>query len=365
MWAPSKPLLITIVGPTASGKTDVAIFLAKKFNGEVLNADSRQIYRDFTIGTGKPLLRGQQKTSGRMPLARSCYDWCGPVASGRADSGRIVDGVPHFGFDLIPPTVRFSAADFQKYARRVIDGIISRGHLPILVGGTGLYISGVVDNLVFPPAPDLKLRARLERLPLKTLWRMLKRRDPQTATQLLKDGQDKNRRRLARYLEIIMPTGEPLAETQKKTASEYNVLQFGLAWPRKKLFERIDKRVDKMMRDGWLKEVRRLVKKYGANVPAMTSLGYRELAAGEPIVKIKAATHEYARRQMRWFKRDKSIKWVPGGKHGILKTYGIIDRTVRAKIHASGIQTGARPFGRKKNATSPTRFGQSRNGQTF
>jgi len=389
-----KPFLIAIVGPTASGKTDVAIFLAKKFGGEILNADSRQIYRGFTIGTGKPQLREQlrqQRTVGGRGHARAMTgagtrpptaELLTSDAPAVAAHSLVVSGIPHFGFDLVSPRTRFSAADFQKYARAVITGIVKRGHIPILVGGTGLYVSAVVDNLQFPPAPDPKLRVRLERLPLTVLWRMLEKRDPQAAARLWKDGQNKNRRRLIRYLEIMIPTGETLAQAQKKNSPDFDVLQIGLDWSRKKLFERIDKRLDRMIRHGWIKEVRRLRKKYGANAPAMSSLGYRELGAlikkyphgrgaafkralADTIVKIKSATREYARRQMRWFKRDRRIKWVRMGDRDILKIYGIINRTGGAKIYASGIQTGARPFGRRKNASRRTRARQSRNGETF
>ncbi|OGL79815.1 tRNA (adenosine(37)-N6)-dimethylallyltransferase MiaA [Candidatus Uhrbacteria bacterium RIFCSPHIGHO2_12_FULL_57_11] len=282
--------LIVVIGPTASGKTALGIRLAKKYGGEVVSADSRQVYRGMDIGTAKPV--------------------CG-VQRGRCS----VEGVRHHLIDVVDPDEQFSVADWKQMALEATRGIIRRGHLPIVVGGTGLYIQSVVDNIEPPRiAANPTLRATLESKSLPELQRMLKRYDPDAAKRI----DIKNPRRIIRALEVAIMTGQPFLSQRKKGKPLFDVLEIGINVSRSGLYRRIDERVDEQIRAGLVEEVRGLVARYGPDLSALTAIGYRQIilhlnekmTLDRAVERIKFDTHAYARRQMTWFRRDKRIRWI-------------------------------------------------------
>ena len=275
-----KPKLIVILGPTASGKSEMALSLAKKFKGEIISADSRQIYKEMDIGTAK--LKNNQK-------------------------------VVHYLIDIKKPNQEFNVALFKKSAIKIIKDIQKRGKMPFLVGGTGLYIKAIVDNLNFPTAvPQLKLREKLEKKSLKELFKAYKKLDPKGAKFIDKD----NKRRLIRAIEVCKITGKPFWEQRKKEEPIFRVLQIGIKLPKKLLRNNIEKRVEKMFKDGLEKEARNLAKKYGL-IPPLQTIGYQEWKEffegkinKEEVKKlIVQHTNKFAKRQMTWFKRDRRINW--------------------------------------------------------
>lgn len=283
-----KPL-IAIVGPTASGKTELAIQLAKKYGGGIVCADSRTIYKRLDIGTAKPGIRKK---------------------------------IPHYLIDLIEPNKNFTVAQFQKMAYQVIDDILARGKIPFLVGGTGLYIDAVIKGLSIPEVPpNSALRARLEKMSNKKLASELEKLDVTSTTKI----NPKNKRRLIRALEVCLTTGKPFSELQKIKKPPYKVLTLGIVLPREKLYENIDKRVDKMIEIGFVEEVKGLLGKgYSLDLSSMSAIGYKQI--GEWLVsdksrpfkkvveEIKQATRHFACRQLTWFRHDQSIIWVKDQK---------------------------------------------------
>jgi tRNA dimethylallyltransferase len=285
------PKLIVILGPTASGKTDLSLKLAKKFKGEIVNADSRQIYRGMNIGTGK-----------------------------------VVDknGVKHYLLDIVNPDEEFTLADYKKQAVVAIRDILKRGKVPLLVGGTGLYIQAIVDNLEIPAVPpNKKLRAQFEKEIKKSgalvkWYKKLLKLDPGAA----KVVDAKNPRRIIRALEVCLATGKPFSKLREKGEPLFDVLQIGINLPRQKLYENIDQRVEQMIKDDLVGETKKLLKKYKSDLPSMSGIGYREVGdylngvygISEAAQRIKFRTHAYARRQMTWFRRDKRIKWIKNYK---------------------------------------------------
>ncbi len=296
----SLPKLIAVVGPTASGKTEVGLALARAFEGEVIAVDSRTIYRELNIGTAKP--KGERQLGGGLKDMTS-------------EKPLLVDGVPHWGIDIVDPDQNFSVAEYQDYADKTIQEILDRGHTPILVGGTGLYFRALIDRPNFtevPPNPELRLE--LATKSNAELVEEIAERDPETADTI----DQNNRRRLERALEILRATDKPLADSQVFDAPIYDVLQIGLQVDREELYRRIDDRVDHMVASGLVDEVRELRSKYEANSTAMTGIGYRQIgefldgkvSLKEAIANIKTDTRHYAKRQETWFKRDQRIKWV-------------------------------------------------------
>lgn len=290
------PKVIAIIGPTASGKTDLGIFLAKKFNGEILNFDSRQIYQEMNIGTAKPVGEWGENAGGKVYM---------------------VEGVPHHLMDFVAPDREYSLSNFKDDAVRVIGGILSRGKLPILVGGTGLYFWGVLENLnLTETQPDLELRKQLESKSLDELVDLLREKDLDSAAVI----DTKNPRRVLRALEVVLSTGESFVARQGKSDPLYDVLQIGLSWPREVLNSRIDQRVDVQLQDGLLEETKKLAEKYSWDLPSMSGIGYRQMGyflCGEMNLDkateiLKRDTRHYAKRQMTWFKRDTNIVWIDG-----------------------------------------------------
>lgn len=302
--------LIVVVGPTASGKTALSIPLARAFSGEVIAADSRTMYKEMNIGTAKP--QGSGEAAGGMSVLFG-------------EKPLIYEEIPHWGMNLKNPDETFTASEFQVYADKKVDEIRKRGNMPMLVGGTGLYVAAVVDRPSFAEvAPDPALRIELATKSNEELFEEIAEKDPDTAARI----DAKNRRRLERALEILRTTGKRLAEVQTRGPARYNPLMLGVEVSREVLNERIEVRVDAMIAAGLIDEVRALREKYGDDAPGMTGIGYRQFTAffrGESTLKdailsLKYDTKQYAKRQMTWFQRDKRIQWVKTPQEALEKT---------------------------------------------
>ncbi len=283
-----KPLLV-ILGATAVGKTEFALALAQALDGEIIGADSRQIYTLMDIGTAKPSLEERAR-------------------------------VPHHLIDLIPPDGDLSLANYQRLAYTAINEIHARGKLPLLVGGTGQYITAVIEGWSPPEVPpNPELRAELEAFAATHGWEALFARllaiDPDAQAFI----DPRNVRRVVRAIEVTQLTDKPFSAQRQKQPPPYQVYQYGLTMDREQLYERADRRVDAMLAAGFLDEVRRLLDAgYPRTLPSMSGLGYRELAAhlldgtplAEAIMLTKNATHNFVRRQLTWFRgHDPGILW--------------------------------------------------------
>lgn len=279
-----KPLLV-LLGPTASGKTALSLELAKEFGGEIISADSRQVYIGMDIGTDK------------IPEEKR-------------------EGIPHFLLNIVNPDERFTVADFKKLAEEKIEEILQRGHLPILVGGTGLYIRAITENFSFPkedPVLREKLNEELARQGVDLLYEKLKKLDPENAAKI----HPKNGRYIVRALEIFYTTGMP--KKALREAPKWKILQIGLRPPLESLFERIHARVNSQIERGLIDETKVLLAKgYSKNLPSMNSLGYNEmiqylegnLSLEDAAQLLKKNTCAFAKRQMTWFKKDTDVIWI-------------------------------------------------------
>lgn len=290
------PKLIAIVGPTASGKTDLALALARRFKGEIISADSRQFYRGTEIGSDIP--------TGAWKKGR-----------GHKRKTYVVKGVPHYLMAFLSPKRTFTVAQFKDHVIRIGRDIAGRGHVPILTGGSGLYLRAVIDNFDIPAVPpDRMFRKRLEKRSTAALYALLKKKDPAYAARIPPN----NRRYAIRALEVMAATGRRFSEAQRKGEPLFDVLQIGIRRPRTEAYRRIDRRVDVMMRRGLLDEAKSLGKRFGRDLPAMSGLGHRQLGSflsgkitlDEAVRLIKRDTRHYAKRQMTWFRKDKRIFWV-------------------------------------------------------
>ena len=262
--------LIVIVGPTASGKSELAVKLAKRFNGEVVSADSRQVYKGMDIGTGKITKKEMR-------------------------------GIPHYLLDVASPKKIFTVTQYKKLALQAINKILKRNKVPILCGGTGFYIQAVIDGITIPEVkPDWKLRKKLEKKSTAELYQMLQKLDPIRSKNIDKN----NPRRLIRAIEIVMKTKKSIPALQKNPLL-YSALMIGVKLSKNELQRRIQKRVDKMIRHGLEKEAKRF---------PMPIIGYQEWSSPNPKDLIVRHTLQYAKRQMTWFKRDKRIKWIKNYK---------------------------------------------------
>lgn len=292
----NKGKILVIVGPTASGKSALAVEIAQRFNGEIVSADSRQIYRGMNIGTAKP-------GKGEMAAIR------------------------HHLIDIKNPDQDYSAGQYKKDAIGAINKIIKSGKIPILVGGTGLYADAVVKNLEFPEVKEnKKLRAQLEKEIIeKGLGYVFKRLvdlDPEAAYIV----DPKNPRRVVRALEVALTSGKPFSAQRKTGKPLYDALEIGINIPSELLKRRIAKRIKQMVKDGLVEEVEGLVKKYGLHCKALDAIGYREIidylkekiSLVEAVEQMDKNTWHYAKRQMAWFKRNREIKWVKNYKEALL-----------------------------------------------
>ncbi|MDD3752619.1 MAG: tRNA (adenosine(37)-N6)-dimethylallyltransferase MiaA [Candidatus Colwellbacteria bacterium] len=285
------PKILVILGPNASGKSDLAVNLALEKNGEIVSADSRQVYKGLDIGSGKI-------------------------------TPKEMKGVPHHLLDVVSPHKVFTASDYSHLARKVTDDILSRGKLPIICGGTGFYIDALIYGNYFAPVPPQpEIRAELEKLSTEEMAEKLAELDPDRFASIDK----KNRTRLLRALEIVVSTGKPVPKLKKK--ARYNAEKIGILWPMEKLDKRIEIRLDKRLNPekgkGMIDEVADL--KFPENGKGLSwkrlydlGLEYRyislylkgELNYKEMRQQLLTAIKQYARRQMTWFKKDKDIKWI-------------------------------------------------------
>ncbi|MFB6769930.1 tRNA (adenosine(37)-N6)-dimethylallyltransferase MiaA [Streptomyces sp. NPDC056337] len=288
--APSAPRVIAVVGPTAAGKSDLGVFLAQRLGGEVVNADSMQLYRGMDIGTAK-LTPGER------------------------------GGVPHHLLDIWDVTVAASVAEYQRLARERIDALLAEGRWPVLVGGSGLYVRGAVDNLEFP-GTDPEVRARLEEelaeLGSGVLHTRLAAADPEAARAILPG----NGRRIVRALEVIEITGRPFTANLPGHDSVYDTVQIGVDVARPELDERIARRVDRMWEAGLVEEARALeARGLREGRTASRALGYQQVLTAlagdctldEARAETVRATKRFARRQDSWFRRDPRVHWLSGG----------------------------------------------------
>lgn len=287
-----KAKVIVIGGPTASGKTALSIELAKIINGEIVSADSMQIYEEMNIGTAKPDEQEKQ-------------------------------GIPHYMLDFIKPNERYSVADYKRDAKKCIKEIIEKGKTPIIVGGTGLYIDSLIYEIEFPEIEvDLSYRKELEKIAekegLTTLYEKAKKIDPEAMEKISPNDQ----KRILRVLEIYHQTGKTKSELDKlsRKEPEYDYKMFAINMDREILYDRINRRVDKMIENGLIEEVETIYKKYKEFPTAMQALGYKEvveylenkLTKEEMIEKIKMESRRYAKRQLTWFRKNKQTIWLNG-----------------------------------------------------
>ncbi len=283
--------VIVICGPTASGKTKLGIKLAKKINGEIVSCDSMQIYKDMDIGTAKPTKTEQNEAK-------------------------------HYLIDFVSPDKRYSVAEYKNDAENVIDKIIKDNKTPIIVGGTGLYLNSLIYGIDYPDIKtDLNYRKELEEKVnkdgLEEIYKEAKIIDPIAVEKISKN----DKKRILRILEIYHSTGKTKTELEKesrKNGIKYDYRIFVLNMPRCELYERINKRVDIMIKEGLIEEVKKIISKYKEFPTAMQGLGYKEvveflenkITKEEMIEKIKMETRRYAKRQLTWFKSYKEATWL-------------------------------------------------------
>ena len=288
--AGGQPSVVVIVGPTAAGKTALSLALAQELGGEIVSADSRQIYRGMDIGTAKA-----------TPADRAA--------------------VPHHLLDVVTPDQALTLSEYQQMAYAALDGIVIRGRLPFLVGGTGQYVHAVVEGWNIPavaPRPDLRaeLEAFAQAAGAEALHARLTALDPVAAGRI----DHRNVRRVIRALEVCLVTGQPISELQRKTPPPYHFTLIGVTRPRPELYARIDARVERMIADGLVDEAARLAAAgYDWRLPAMTGLGYAQIgqylrgeaSLEEAIARIKRDTRRFVQQQYNWFRLDDPvIRWV-------------------------------------------------------
>lgn len=303
-----KPKVVVIVGPTASGKTAVSIELAKRINGEIISADSMQIYKYMDIGTAKPTLEEQ-------------------------------DGIKHYLIDVVLPDEHFNVVKYKELAIKAIEEILRKGKIPIIVGGTGLYINTLVNGIEFTDTNNDQeytntLMKRYKEYGIDDLFDELKQIDPESAQIIDKN----NVRRVIRALEIYKVTGKTKTQLDKESLKDvkYDYLMFGLEWDRNILYDRINKRVDLMLENGLVDEVKSIMEKYQISNTAIQGLGYKEviehlngnISYDEMVKTLKLETRHYAKRQLTWFRRDKRITW--------LKKENAVDMIIASLINSVG-----------------------------
>ncbi|PIR92876.1 tRNA (adenosine(37)-N6)-dimethylallyltransferase MiaA [Candidatus Falkowbacteria bacterium CG10_big_fil_rev_8_21_14_0_10_43_10] len=315
--------LLVILGPTSSGKTKLAVKLAYKFNGEIVSADSRQVYKGMDVGTGKDLKdyfikipNNKKQKSNKFQIINS--------KSQRKFKFQILK-VPYHCIDVVSPKTEFNLAKYVKLANRAICDVQRRGKLPILVGGAGLYAQAVVDMYNLTGAkPDKKLRERLEKMPIEKLRKLLRKLDRNY------DGNLDNKRYLIRYIEIVSQSKKKLKKLVVKKGSAHDCLVLGIKFPREEINKRIDKRlIERIEREDMIGEVKSLHQQ-GVSWKRLESFGleYRfvsqylqgKLGREEMAEKLKIAIHQFAKRQMTWYRRwekqGRTIKWINDYREG-------------------------------------------------
>ena len=287
-----KPKIICIVGPTASGKTALSIELAKQVNGEIISSDSMQIYKDMNIGTAKVTKEEMQ-------------------------------GIQHYLIDFVSPNERYSVSNFKKDAENAIEEILMKGKVPIIAGGTGLYIDSLIYGIEYPEMElDKEYRNFLMKCAeteegLKKIWKEAKKVDEEAVKKISPN----DKKRIIRILEIYQATGKNKTEQERLSrinGIKYDFKVFAMDMNREKLYERINRRVDLMLEQGLVEEVKALKEKYECFPTAMQGLGYKEVVQylrnedtyEEMVEKIKQETRRYAKRQMTWFRKNKQTTWL-------------------------------------------------------
>ncbi|KFD42076.1 tRNA delta(2)-isopentenylpyrophosphate transferase [Peptococcaceae bacterium SCADC1_2_3] len=291
------PPLIVITGPTATGKSALGVEVAKQLGGEIISADSILIYRSMNIGTAKPTLEERQ-------------------------------GIPHYMIDLVDPDEKYSVALYQSQATKCIEDIIERGKIPLLVGGTGLYIRALTEQYSFPGTENnhefrQSLVRQAQKYGQEALHARLAQIDPVTATRL----HPNDLKRVIRALEVYYLTGKPFSYFQKSGQKcKYNLIMYGINMERQLLYRKIEERVDKMIRLGLVEEVQNLLNKgYDIGLTSLQGLGYKEIITylkgentlAEAIYLLKRNTRRFAKRQLTWFKKDQRILWLKVEKNNI------------------------------------------------
>jgi tRNA dimethylallyltransferase len=283
--------VIVICGPTASGKTALSIELAKKINGEIISADSMQIYKDMNIGTAKPSEEEKQ-------------------------------GIKHYLLDFVSPDERYSVAEYKKDAKQAIKEILNKGKTPIIVGGTGLYVDSLIYEIEYNDIEiDENYRNELEDIIQKEGLEKLYKMAIDIDAKAMEKISPNDKKRIMRVLEIYKATGKTKTEQEeesRKNPPEYDYKVFALNWERNQLYERINRRVDIMIEQGLIEEVENILKKYNKFPTAMQGLGYKEVVQylngdytkEEMIEKIKMETRRYAKRQLTWFRKNKQTIWL-------------------------------------------------------
>ncbi len=307
----NKIPIIVVAGPTASGKTGLAIDIAKKYDGEIVNADSMQIYKYMDIGTAKPTL------------------------AERAE-------VAHHLVDFVDPKEEFSVADYTDLAHKKIDDIIKRGKMPVVCGGTGLYISSLIDDVTFGEVKtDYAMREELEKTAkeqgVEVLMQMLKEFDEESAKTI----HPNNRRRVIRAIEFYKLTGVPISQHKQMTQkqeSRYNPLIMIIDHDREKLYERINLRVDMMIEEGLIDEVANLLDMgYTKDMNSMKGIGYKEIieylkgecTLCEAIEAVKQGSRRYAKRQLTWFRRDERVNYIDAQSDVKESAYKLIEEWIK------------------------------------
>lgn len=283
------PKIVVVAGPTASGKSNLALSLAQEFKGELICSDSMQVYRQMDIGTAKPTLKEQKL-------------------------------VQHHQLDLIDPDEHYSAGQYERDTSRIIKQIQERSHLPIVVGGTGLYYRALMYGISNIPEIPESLRKEVlswqEEHGTSYCWKQLQKHDPQGADRLHQN----DTARILRNLEVVLATGTTLSTFQLQQPfgeARYQFLAVALEWERHVLYERINQRTRKMLEFGWIAEVESLLSRYSPDLKPLQAIGYREIVQylqnkleWEPLLQeIQKRTRQYAKRQMTWFSREAEIKW--------------------------------------------------------
>ncbi|HLD28162.1 MAG TPA: tRNA (adenosine(37)-N6)-dimethylallyltransferase MiaA [Patescibacteria group bacterium] len=291
--------LIVILGPTATGKTKVAARLAVKFNGEIISADSRQVYQGMDIGTGKDLDDYVVKRKTHSAKRKT---------------------ISYHLIDVVGPKTEFNVAKYQKLAYQAIDNVLSRGKVPFLVGGTGLYIDAVVNGYAFSVTHSAKrktqnIRDRLNKLSLRQLLARLKKVDLETYQVI----DHKNRRRVQRALEIYYISGKPKSAKSPNQLPPYEILVLGIKYPLQEIYQKIDSRLGKRMKQGMISEIKNLRRQrvswqrlddFGLEYRWVANYLRGKISYEQMISGLKNAIHHFAKRQITWFKRNKDIIWI-------------------------------------------------------
>lgn len=292
----NKQKIVIVVGPTASGKTALAIKLAKQFNGYCISADSRQVYRGMDIATAKE--PGKHKTQQSVPIYT-------------------IQNIPHCMIDIVNPDELFTLATWQQEVLNILTNSeqLFPNQLPLVVGGTGLYIASIVNHYQLPTGnTNAQLRKKLTRQSLPDLLSELQKLDPVSFVQI----DINNKRKIVRALEYAHQTNSSLFENMKQSQSPFDILQIGIKIERDELYTRIDNRVERMFASGIVAEAEQLLQHYPADLPSMSGIGYQEIAQylerkcalEQAKETIKKNSRNYAKRQLTWFKKDKRINWI-------------------------------------------------------